>query len=203
MKIKIWKLVFACLSCSAINQISPASITSPEADTEFFSLSLQSSGWTQSFDSRKTSIKNKKRKWLFKNDKDWRLRRGYLGTSLVVQWLRNNLPMQEMQIRPLVRELRSHTPQLSVHTPQLRYLACHQVTKPPSHNQRASEHQLLSLSPLELMLCNERKPTLQWRPNKIKIKLEKRIGYLMKLCIFITFLNQCEMPVYTPSLKQM
>ena len=30
------------------------------------------------------------------------------GTSLVVQWLR--LPMQEVQVRSLVRELRPHTP---------------------------------------------------------------------------------------------
>ena len=116
MKIRIWKLVFACLSCSAVYRISPASIMSPKADTEVFSLSLHSSGWAQSFDSRKISIKNKKWKRLFKNDKDWRLRRGYLGTSLVVQWLRNNLPMQEMQIWLLVRKLKSHMPQLSVHT---------------------------------------------------------------------------------------
>ena len=34
-----------------------------------------------------------------------------LGTSLVVQWLRICLPMQEMWVRSLVRELRSHMPQ--------------------------------------------------------------------------------------------
>ena len=32
------------------------------------------------------------------------------GTSLVVQWERIHLPMQGMQVRPLVRELRSHMP---------------------------------------------------------------------------------------------
>ena len=31
-----------------------------------------------------------------------------MGTSLVVQWLRNHLPMQGMQVQSLVGELRSH-----------------------------------------------------------------------------------------------
>ena len=33
-----------------------------------------------------------------------------LGPSLVVQWLRLRLPMQGIQVRPLIKELRSHMP---------------------------------------------------------------------------------------------
>ena len=35
----------------------------------------------------------------------------FLGTSLVVQWIRIHLPLQEMQVRSMVREVRSHTQQ--------------------------------------------------------------------------------------------
>ena len=35
----------------------------------------------------------------------------FVGTSLVVQWLRILLPMQGMQVQSLVGELRSHMPQ--------------------------------------------------------------------------------------------
>ena len=34
--------------------------------------------------------------------------KAFLGTSLVVQWLRIHLPMQGTQVRSLVRELRFH-----------------------------------------------------------------------------------------------
>ena len=34
----------------------------------------------------------------------------FLGTSLVVQWLRFCSPMQEMQVQSLTGELRSHIP---------------------------------------------------------------------------------------------
>ena len=36
-----------------------------------------------------------------------------LGTSLVVQWLRIRLPMQRTWLWPLVKELRSHMPQVN------------------------------------------------------------------------------------------
>ena len=36
---------------------------------------------------------------------------GFLGTSLVVQWLRTRLPMQGMWVQSLVGELRSYMPQ--------------------------------------------------------------------------------------------
>ena len=43
-----------------------------------------------------------------------------LGTSLVVQWLNIHLPGQEMWVRSLVRELRSHIPRGNwAHVPQL------------------------------------------------------------------------------------
>ena len=35
----------------------------------------------------------------------------FLGTSLVVQWVRIHLPMQGMQVRSLVREVRYHRQQ--------------------------------------------------------------------------------------------
>ena len=37
-----------------------------------------------------------------------RLRKYTVGTSLVVQWLRIHLAMQETQVQSLVQELRSH-----------------------------------------------------------------------------------------------
>ena len=39
------------------------------------------------------------------------LKKGNAGTSLVVQWLRIHFAMQEMWVRFLVRELRSHMQQ--------------------------------------------------------------------------------------------
>ena len=38
------------------------------------------------------------------------VKRGRLGTSLVVQWLRILLAVQGTQVQSFVRELRSHTP---------------------------------------------------------------------------------------------
>ena len=43
----------------------------------------------------------------------------FLGTSLVVQWLRICLPMETMQVRPLVRELSSHMPCGKPHLPRI------------------------------------------------------------------------------------
>ena len=37
-------------------------------------------------------------------------KKGRVGTSLVVQWLRIHLPMQGTQVQPLAEELRSHMP---------------------------------------------------------------------------------------------
>ena len=75
----------------------------------------------------------------------------YWRTSLVVQWLRIRLPMQETQVQSLVWE--DHT--------------CHGATKPVSHSYRAHMLQQLKLARLEPVLHNNRshhkeKPSLDF-----------------------------------------
>ena len=59
---------------------------------------------------------NKTKRWFFENinkiDKPLArlINKKREGTSLVVQWLRLRLPMKGVQVRTLVRELRSHMP---------------------------------------------------------------------------------------------
>ena len=47
---------------------------------------------------------------IFKNDKEKHNLKILLGTSLMVQWLRLDLPKQGAWVQSLVREMRSHMP---------------------------------------------------------------------------------------------
>ena len=38
------------------------------------------------------------------------LKKAFLGTSRMVQWLRSHLPIQGLRVQSLARELRSHVP---------------------------------------------------------------------------------------------
>ena len=65
------------------------------------------------------------------------------GTSLVVQWLRLMLPMQRAQVQSMVRELRSHMPQLK---------SSHDATKKRRRNASEFGEKFLSMSPTSLIL---------------------------------------------------
>ena len=72
--------------------------------------------------------------------------------SLVAQWLRIRLPMQETQVRSLVRE--DPTCHGATEPMSHNYWAC--TLEPVSHNYRACMLQLLKPVCLEPVLCNKR-----------------------------------------------
>ena len=108
-----------------------------------------------------------------KKDKKW------AGTFLVVQWLRIHLPMQGMQVRSLVGELRSHVPRGNkADAPQLLSL-CAATTEPTCSGAcmpqlERSPHATTREEPVhrnkEPMHCNKRSCTLQLRPDAAKNK---------------------------------
>ena len=93
----------------------------------------------------------------------------FLGTSLVAQWLRIRLPVQETRVRALVQE----DPTWGRATKPMchNYWAC--ALEPASHNYWAHMLQLWKPTHLELVLHNKRSPHTATKSGPSSPQLEK------------------------------